>query len=770
MNRDADWYNANQSRPWPFDDSALLQDDTGEQISTTLLADLNLRFPSTLGLRAYVGALYAGPAAVSVLILSETGNLLATFSAAKSNVEAGRLYDLVPAAAGVGGWIVFGEGVINDNVNLRFSTPEQAFLLPQVARHYTKTPVRSAGRLASADSLTGLVALTAGNDIVLTKETLLINGQMRTAIVFNLENKQDDASRNLLDLYKGPCGGRPESGTCDDPAPIEVINTVNPDCCGTLFIELRGCAELSSVQNDTQGVILDCAFPLEAACVSPKRLPNSSGKLPNEYEDTCDPDYAETTTTSSTTTLATPFSPQDHVPDASLPWSESFDDQLAPEFMVVSGTFTIIAGGQISGEGLGGKIDIVIPDSPSVVTSTVVFEGPHGMTAGQKFVIANNSVAIYNNVHTVQSVIGPNMVVSDIPHTTDGLDGVWGHDAGGSLLNDGGSAFGSVETITKDPATTSTFVTFGEPHGLVDNDDFIIANSPVAGYNGTHTVTNVQSSTVVKTNKTYSADAFGGVYVTKNTGGGGAVSSTANDPGTGRVLVTFLTAHGLDSGDEFIVAGHSAGAYNVKHVVDVVVSPTVVLTDIPFTASGTNGLWFLVSGDAPLGYTYEGGTGGRNISLWTTGVPQEADWRAWFIEVETILTLNSGSIGVRHNGGIVLNYQGTDYTLVELNWDTTRNLRIWSVLGGAFSLSGSINLPTLNLDRRYRLRVKALPWAPGNDGAYIIAVVEGLDDTLLATLGPLRVPNYSPALGRVGMHTQQSPTTFEIFTVRDAGF
>lgn len=102
--------------------------------------------------------------------------------------------------------------------------------------------------------MTGLVTLKEGPDIEIVKECWEIpvraayencedlNTQSREVIVIRLKNSLGDDSRNVFDIYKGPCGGRPETRSCGNPEPLEFISGVAPDCCGRITIELRGCA------------------------------------------------------------------------------------------------------------------------------------------------------------------------------------------------------------------------------------------------------------------------------------------------------------------------------------------------------------------------------------------------------------------------------------------------------------------------------------------------------------------------------------------------
>src|SRR3990172_3689681 len=61
------------------------------------------------------------------------------------------------------------------------------------------------------------------------------------------------------------------------------------------------------------------------------------------------------------------------------------------------------------------------------------------------------------------------------------------------------------------------------------------------------------------------------------------------DDGVGGARVTFTQKHGWIVGQAFVVTGNSVGAYNTLHTIQVVVSTTVVDTDIAYTVDGNAG-------------------------------------------------------------------------------------------------------------------------------------------------------------------------------------
>lgn len=321
--RNQSWFNLNEERPYPVDDSATLADDAGKQMPTHILVDLSLSFPRSAGQYVYVSAVAVGPGQVSLVFLavedigSTTPVPIAVVSLPRP-VDRFRQYPLESMYPGVGGWVVLGGGV-DEAIPYygKFSLATQSLISPRAARWYPDLPVTSVGKFYG-EKLTGLVSLVGGSDIEIVKECREIPGQpveiydpsycgtdelgtkVREVIVFRLKDKLGGKERNVFDAYRGRCGNRPESRTCDDPQPIEFIGPVPPDCCGNIFIDLTGCAYISGVMeiatyneadslseiNGSCGVIVDCGLDLPDACKKKGDLPDSDGNLPS-HDDLC---------------------------------------------------------------------------------------------------------------------------------------------------------------------------------------------------------------------------------------------------------------------------------------------------------------------------------------------------------------------------------------------------------------------------------------------------------------------------------------------------
>lgn len=299
------WYNLNSTRKYPLDEGATGIDDEGRVLPATIITDINIRLPVSLGIGGMLSSLVVTNNLVSATFLATSEPAVEYFSSEYSSsssslsnftplcsvslvkpVEIGVPYPLTPFADGVAGWIVFGEG-INNTYNGKFSTLRQSSLAPKVCRYYRNYPVQSIGKKNSTTVLTGLVQLVEGRDVSIALGEREIDGETKKAIVFSLK---DRTNQNALQLYASPCSGRPESRTCDREA-IEFINTVGPDCQGNINIVFEEPFRTAIYPSNVGGIALDYPVGLIDACVSKDNLPDSTGRLPTDYtnDDECNP-------------------------------------------------------------------------------------------------------------------------------------------------------------------------------------------------------------------------------------------------------------------------------------------------------------------------------------------------------------------------------------------------------------------------------------------------------------------------------------------------
>lgn len=282
MSFGAGWYASNQSRSYPLHAIATTVADDGQFLPEDLIVDLKLRFPGDSEATARISHAVSGPN-ISVVI-SSGDNVIATATAARGVSRAFTQVPLVPSVDGAEGYVVFGPTVAHGSWT--FSSDQQSRLSRQAAM--AQPNLNTLSRLSRRGSVPGIgpeTYLSGLGDITLQRVQRELGGSMRSAIAIGL---LATAERNALALYSGPCGQRPEAGTCDDPTPIESIDQVRPDCCGRIFVEFRGCAEILPIANRC-GIVVRCDITTEQICRDPvEKLPDEEGNIPNQGEDTCD--------------------------------------------------------------------------------------------------------------------------------------------------------------------------------------------------------------------------------------------------------------------------------------------------------------------------------------------------------------------------------------------------------------------------------------------------------------------------------------------------
>lgn len=364
--RNQHWYNANESRAYPLDDTATQLSNDGKRLPSSIIADLNLRWPITLGRYAFISAVTNGTALVTVTIqAADSVDSVTSFTplavlTVPKPVTLGRMYAVQGQLAGVGGWVVFGSGCSEANFRGLFSLPSQSLLTVRAARAYAPLPVTSLQTLNAATALTGVVLLKATRPLEIAKEERFILGANRDCIVVRLidENSSNafpvptDASalsefkpKSLFQQFAGPCAGRPESSTCGCPEPIQFVNAVAPDCDGVLTIELRGCAQVATLPT-SDGIAVGCDFSIDEACV-PSPIPSSDGMLPSEADPIVIPDPPTPPPPDGDDTTSDSL-----VLDDGLPYIECFLNELS--------ALTVVSG----------RWDFVLDDNPTMMCAT----------------------------------------------------------------------------------------------------------------------------------------------------------------------------------------------------------------------------------------------------------------------------------------------------------------------------------------------------------------------------------------------------------------
>ncbi|KKN53292.1 hypothetical protein LCGC14_0603920 [marine sediment metagenome] len=339
-----EWQNRNENRNYPLHDSASKQDVDGDLLPDDFLCDAHIMVPRSAGRYVFVSSAALSPSLVSVTLLATDVD---PFDDAPSSSDSGDQVDFVPLATltlprpvelyrnyaieamypGVGGWLAFGNGINERSaLSLRFDNPAATTLVSRAARWYDDLPVLSMSRLNQLTKLTGLVLLRGEAGLVKVRKALReINGVQREVITIGLDLDAAVDPAAQLHRFTGPCGDRPEEGTCPSQA-IATINGVQPDCHGNLRIRVVGLdativgIDATGDEGDlvASGHVIDIPISLDDACV------------------TLDLRLAEDLCLSSLSSVSSPSesSPSEEPPESSPSASpddycDSFDDESA---------------------------------------------------------------------------------------------------------------------------------------------------------------------------------------------------------------------------------------------------------------------------------------------------------------------------------------------------------------------------------------------------------------------------------------------------------
>ena len=282
--RNLNWYNLQATRRYPLDDTATGETDTGLDTPNDIIADCHLRFSSALGEYAYIQAINISPNIVTLVVgvsanLFTAGTSVATISLPRP-ISINTNYAVNALVPGVAGWLVFGNGVLGNTFNGRYSAPQQSLFAPRCARSYRPLPIPSIKKQTLAAELSGVVNLVTNTPVTASYETVqLVDGTDVKAIVLSLDQTDASLSYNPLQFFVSLCGQRPESGTCPKPA-IQSINGIKPDCQGNLTIAFENIPV--NMFKDCGGMDLVIDYGLNAACTG-------SPPLPQFYTDNCCP-------------------------------------------------------------------------------------------------------------------------------------------------------------------------------------------------------------------------------------------------------------------------------------------------------------------------------------------------------------------------------------------------------------------------------------------------------------------------------------------------
>lgn len=267
------WYNTNEMREYPIDERAV-----GNPIPSNVLGDMCVRWPSTLGATAFVGALTVSKTLVTILI--QVGE---TPICSVARRRRGAVYTPIQMEAlipGAGGWVLFGEGVESRELSL-FGSEETTPLVPAVALPYETDGLQGVSVSPDPRALTGIVDLVPGPGLEIhaarrpaseadfqifvdePEAYRKLDGKETAGIVLRVA--ADPTNYRILRDLAGECAGFPDT-YCDRPT-IKRINSVSPDCDGNINIELVGVPKRYVGEGgEVTGLLIDYFLGLSDIC------------------------------------------------------------------------------------------------------------------------------------------------------------------------------------------------------------------------------------------------------------------------------------------------------------------------------------------------------------------------------------------------------------------------------------------------------------------------------------------------------------------------
>jgi len=288
--RNQNWYDLQAGRRYPLDDLSTGIDDTGAPIRDDIIVDCHIKFPAVYGNYAFVSGITVTPNIVTVIIAANSslyasgGTIIAAISIPKP-LTTNTNYPIQGLVPGVAGWLALGAGVAVD-FSAKYSKPIQGLLAPRNARPFRELPVKSLSKYGLSQQLRDIVTIAAQAPVVATYTTVTIDDKISKAVILALDGAVVGIDYEPLQHFLGPCGARPESGTCPR-GQILTINGAIPDCSGNINIQFTDGLD-GYLFEDCGGIAIDVDLGLADVCDKP--APKRGG------EDGCIPESSASST------------------------------------------------------------------------------------------------------------------------------------------------------------------------------------------------------------------------------------------------------------------------------------------------------------------------------------------------------------------------------------------------------------------------------------------------------------------------------------------
>jgi hypothetical protein len=420
----------------------------------------------------------------------------------------------------------------------------------------------------------------------------------------------------------------------------------------------------------------------------------------------------------------------------------------------------------ISGTGYGGTIFFMsfVGDNKCYMK----FGEEHGLNVGDQFVsvhiLNGKRLLMEHSVEAVENDVALFTIPSPITSTTaKPTHGVWvkltGFDTGPS-----GGGFGVTDRVY--PANKGSWYEGDDINMLAINDRVVMLGNDDEHYNTIQEVTFV-SGPDFGTDLPSREPAGRNAWVAAVPRGGGAIASIRNQ-GYGELRITCPAEHGLVAGDCVVIMPNKQKEYLRLYEVRRSLSP------VDFTISGYYitddiGAWYLVRAYHRQETVYESDPYARSVSLWTGDPTRQPNWTCFHKQIAVTMRFKPMGAVYRMNGGVLFNYQqegaGRSFVLLELDNDSGKLLRLWQSKNNNWTLWDQQYIPDFDVNMPYRLTLDVLPYSDKATDAFVIARLDGFEQESQYQLKPVRIPQFAPSTGLIGLHTNRSCVQFNNFSV-----
>ena len=231
-----EFLNSNEYRSYPIDVDATFEPYTAEDITlvNSLLTDIKITVPKDVAACVYLSNVTVSAALITMTLMGSNTHpfspntpsasslsnamlptytalgavLIARVQAKRLSSSIGKAIELIPAVNGVGGWVVFGSGALQQG-SWSFTGPSSAMVSDRCVTRFDYGGVFNVSKSGFTTNLTGEINLEGRGGIEVVADPALPD----TGLIIRFSGYPAEVKESLA-AYIGTCGGRPESNNC----------------------------------------------------------------------------------------------------------------------------------------------------------------------------------------------------------------------------------------------------------------------------------------------------------------------------------------------------------------------------------------------------------------------------------------------------------------------------------------------------------------------------------------------------------------------------